>query len=98
MDEKIDVDEKLIEHIARLARLELSKEEIKEFVPQLKEVFESFSKLQEANVSGVLPAFHPMTIKNKLRDDKVHKSLAQEEALSNSQNTKDGYFKAPPSV
>ncbi|MBT4351498.1 aspartyl/glutamyl-tRNA amidotransferase subunit C, partial [archaeon] len=43
----MNVDEKLIKHVAEVARLELTKEEIKEFLPQLKEVIDSFSQIQE---------------------------------------------------
>jgi aspartyl-tRNA(Asn)/glutamyl-tRNA(Gln) amidotransferase subunit C len=94
----MEVNEELIRHIAKLAKIELTNEEVKEFVPQLKEVFASFSKLQEVDVSGVEPSFHAVEIKNKLREDKAHHSLSQEEALRNAKQTQDGYFKAPRSV
>jgi aspartyl-tRNA(Asn)/glutamyl-tRNA(Gln) amidotransferase subunit C len=91
----MDVDEKLIEHVATLARLKLSKEEIKEFTPQLKEVLDSFSKLDEVDTKGVDISPQPVEIRNVLREDKVEASLAQEDALANSEHKKDGYFKGP---
>jgi aspartyl-tRNA(Asn)/glutamyl-tRNA(Gln) amidotransferase subunit C len=94
----MDVDEKLIEHVATLARLKLNKEEIKEFTPQLKEVLDSFSKLDEVKTDGVDISPQPVEIRNVLREDKVEASLAQEDALANSEHKKDGYFKGPRAV
>ena len=94
----MDVDEKLIEHVATLARLKLTREEISEFTPQLKEVLDSFSRLDEIDTKNVVISPQPVEIKNVLREDKVEASLAQEDALANSEHKKDGYFKGPRAV
>ena len=94
----MDVDEKLIEHVASLARLKLTKDEVHEFTPQLKEVLDSFSKLDEVDTKDVVISPQPVEIKNVLREDKVEASLAQEDALANSEHKKDGYFKGPRAV
>lgn len=94
----MDIDEKLIRKVAENARLELSAAEIKEFIPQLKEVLESFSKLDEINTDDILPSFQPVEIKNNVREDKVGKCLSQEDALKNTPHKKDGYFKGPRAV
>ena len=94
----MDVDEKLIEHVAGLARLKLTKDEVHEFTPQLKEVLDSFSKLDEVDTKHVVISPQPVEIKNVLREDKVEASLAQEDALANSEHKKDGYFKGPRAV
>jgi len=92
------VDEALIRRVAENARLELSETEIKEFIPQLKEILENFSKLDEVDVKDIKPSFQPVEIKNAVREDKIGKCLSQEDALKNSVHKKDGYFKGPRAV
>ncbi len=92
------VDKELIEHVAELARLKLTKEEIETFLPQLKEILDAFSKLDEIDVKDVKPSFQPIDLKNVMREDKVEKCLTQEEALSLTEHKKDGYFKGPRAV
>lgn len=89
------VNKKLIEQIAKNARLKLTKKEVDEFLPQLKQVLESFSIVSKANTKNVEPSFHPIKIENVTREDKVEKSLTRKEALSNTKHKKDGYFKGP---
>ncbi|MCK4520980.1 MAG: Asp-tRNA(Asn)/Glu-tRNA(Gln) amidotransferase subunit GatC [Nanoarchaeota archaeon] len=92
------VDKELIEKVASVARLKLTDAEIKKFLPELKEVLEYFSELDKADVKGVKPSFQPVEIKNLMREDKIKKSLTQEEALRNTSHKKDGYFKGPRAV
>lgn len=92
------VDESLIRKVAENARLELSEAEIKEFIPQLKEILDAFSKLDEVDTKDTKPSFQPVEIKNAVREDKVGKCLSQEEALKNAVHKKDGYFKGPRAV
>ena len=91
-------DKELIKHVAELARLELTEEEIKKFTPQLKETLEFFSKLQEVKTDIIKPSFQPVEIRNSMREDKEKSCLSQEEALSLAKNKKDGYFKGPKVV
>ena len=92
------VDKELIAHIAGLARLKLTENEIEKFLPQLKEILSSFSKLDEVDTSNTEPSFHPVELKNTMRDDKIKPSLTQEQALSNSKENKDRYFKGPMAI
>lgn len=95
---KNKVDEKLIEHIAEVARLKLSEQEKKQFVKELKEILGSFSKLDEVDTKGIDISLQPVELKNMLREDKEEKCLNQKEALSLAENKKDGYFKGPRAV
>jgi len=88
----------IIEHVAELARLKLTKQEIKKFSEQLKEVLEAFSKLDEVDTKNVKELIQPIDLKNVMRDDKEEKCLSQEEALSQTELKKDGYFKGPRAV
>lgn len=92
------VDKELIQHIADLARLKLTDAEIKEFLPQLKEILQAFSKLDEVNTENTKPSFQPVELKNMMREDKTKPCLTQEKALSNEKEKKDGYFKGPMAV
>lgn len=94
----MEVDRKLLEHVADVARIKLSEEEIKKFLPQLKESLEFFSKLKEINTDDVKPSFHPVKLKNAVREDIEEKCLPQDEALSLTEHKKDGYFKGPKAI
>ena len=94
----MEVDTDLVKHVAELARLKLTDAEIKRFTPQLKEILESFKVLEEVDTKDAKPAFHPVDLKNFMREDKTESSLSQEKSLENSKNNKDGYFKGPKSM
>ena len=94
----MEIDRKLLEHVAEVARLKLTEEEIKKFLPQLKEALEFFSKLQEVNTENVKPSFQPVELKNAMREDIEKECLTQDEALSQTEHKKDGYFKGPRAI
>ncbi|MBI4150203.1 Asp-tRNA(Asn)/Glu-tRNA(Gln) amidotransferase subunit GatC [Candidatus Woesearchaeota archaeon] len=89
------VDKDFIRRVATNARLELSEKEIEKFVSQFKEILDAFSKLDELNTKDVEIQIQPVELKNALREDTICPSLSQEDALSNTQHKKDGYFKGP---
>lgn len=89
------IDKKLIEHVAEVARLKLSKREIEKFTPQLKEILEAFSKIAKVNTDKIKESFQPIELKDFMREDIEEKSLSQEEALSLTKHKKNGYFKGP---
>lgn len=92
------LDRELIRKIASVARLKLTESEIKRFLPELKEVLKAFSKIDKVDTEKTKPSFHPVELKNAVRDDKKGKCLSQEEALANTEHKKDGYFKGPRAV
>tara|TARA_Y100000310_G_C20150031_1_gene564278 strand:+ start:170 stop:454 length:285 start_codon:yes stop_codon:yes gene_type:complete len=92
------VDKEFIKNVADVARLKLTSEEIKEFTVELKEVLDNFSLIDECDTKNVEPSFQPIKLKNHLREDKAVKCLSQEEALANSKDKKDGYFKGPKAI
>ena len=95
---KSNVDEKLIGHIADVARLKLSEKEKKQFLEELKEILEAFSRIDEVDTKNIEVSLQPVELKNVLREDREEKCLSQEEALSLAQHKKDGYFKGPRAV
>ncbi|HLD87430.1 MAG TPA: Asp-tRNA(Asn)/Glu-tRNA(Gln) amidotransferase subunit GatC [Candidatus Nanoarchaeia archaeon] len=94
----MQIDKKLIENVAKVARLNLTDTEIEKFAPQLNEVMRAFSSLQQIDTQGVEPSFHPIPLKDAVREDIPSDSLSQEEALSLTPHKKDGYFKGPKAV
>ncbi len=96
MPEKEEFSKETIEHLSRLALLDLSDEEKDQFSKQLGDILNYFKKLDDLDTSNVEPTIHPIDgLKNVFREDIPGKSLTNEEALKNAKHKKDGYFKAP---
>lgn len=81
-----------LEHIAHLARIELTEEEKNIFLPQVESVLESFEILNRVDVSQIEPTYRVNEQSNIFHDDNVKPSFSQDEALSAASKTKDGYF------
>ena len=94
----MEINKELIQKIARNARLNLTEEEIKEFLPQLKEILEAFSTLDKLNTAKTKPSFQPIEIKNIYQDDIPELSLPQDIALSNTKHKKNGFFQGPKAL
>tara|TARA_Y100000310_G_scaffold334456_1_gene414275 strand:- start:9640 stop:9924 length:285 start_codon:yes stop_codon:yes gene_type:complete len=92
------IDKELIEHVAEVARLKLTKEEIKKFLPELKQVISAFSDISKVDTKSTSSSFQPVELKNALREDKPSKCLTQKQALSLTEHKKDNYFKGPKAV
>ena len=84
-----------VEHVAMLARLRLSEEEIETFTRQLDEILTYVDKLNELNTESVEPTSHPLSLGNVLRDDIVRESLDPELSLRNAPQRVGGAFKVP---
>ncbi len=89
------IDKKTVEHIAKIARLDLTEEEKEKFAKELGAVIDSFAKINEADTEEVEPTFQPVPISDVMREDKEEKCLSQEEALANAEHKENGYFKGP---
>tara|TARA_B100000315_G_scaffold225751_1_gene232219 strand:+ start:148 stop:432 length:285 start_codon:yes stop_codon:yes gene_type:complete len=92
------VDKALLEHVASLARLKLTEKEIKQFIPEFKEILDACQSLDKVNTKNVKSSFQPVSFGDHMREDKVEACLSQEEALKNASETKDGYIKGPKVV
>jgi len=84
-----------VEHVARLARLELNEEEKRRFAEQLGAILEYAAKLNELDTSGVEPTTHVLPISNVLREDEVRPSWPLDEVLRNAPDSEDGQFRVP---
>lgn len=92
------IDKQTVEHVAKLARVDLTEEEIEKFSKEFSDILDLFSSLKDVKTDNVKPSFHPIELENVLRDDKPEKCLTQEEALKNAEQKDDGFFKGPRSV
>ena len=82
-------------HIAELAKLKLTEEEIQLYQEQLGRILEYFKKLEELDTTDVEPMAHVLDVSNVLRPDEPQPSVSQEEALANAPKQRDGYFEVP---
>ena len=71
-------------HIARLARVGVTDEEVGRMSEQLSHILESFQALQGVDTEGVPPTAQPNELRNVIKADKTRPSLPQEEALANA--------------
>ena len=84
-----------IDHVALLARLELTDEEKKLFSKQVGSIIEYVDKLNELDIGDVEPTAHVLPIKNVFREDELRDSLPREEALQNAPRKSDGFYRVP---
>ena len=84
-----------LRHIARLARLHFSDEELKVYESQVGDILDFIAALNAVDVSGVEPTSHPLALENVFRDDRVIPSLSIEEFLKNSPASRGRFFEVP---
>jgi aspartyl-tRNA(Asn)/glutamyl-tRNA(Gln) amidotransferase subunit C len=87
-----------IAHVARLARLALSEEELEGYRAQLADILDHAARVQSLKGDPAVEASHPLRFENAFRDDDVRPSLDRDEVLSQAPDTRDGYFVAPPAM
>jgi len=84
-----------VEHVARLARLELSEEEQVTFTGQMDAILAYVDKLNELDTTGIVPTAHAVPMENAFRDDEPVPSLGTEHALANAPDRVEGFFRVP---
>ncbi len=84
-----------VEHVAGLARLELSDNEKANLIDQLSNILTYVEQLNELDTKGVDPTSHVLDISNVMREDIPHESLAQEKALANAPDKTAGHYRVP---
>jgi aspartyl-tRNA(Asn)/glutamyl-tRNA(Gln) amidotransferase subunit C len=89
------ITEEDVEHISKLACIEISDKEKGLFVKNFNSILDYFKELDEVNTDNVEPTYHVIGLTNVFREDETGESLSQEEALKNTQRTDKGYFKGP---
>jgi aspartyl-tRNA(Asn)/glutamyl-tRNA(Gln) amidotransferase subunit C len=91
----IDID---IAYVARLARIDLSEEDLEHYGLQLEGILEHAARVQRLATEGVEPTSHPLPMVNSFRPDDVTRPLDRATALSQAPEVDDGYFRVPPTL
>ena len=91
----MSIDRSAVDHVARLARLDLSEEERTRMGAELNAILEHAERIQALDLDGIEPMSHAVPITNRMRADEVTPSLLQSEALANAPAEEDGRFKVP---
>jgi len=84
-----------ISHVANLARLHLSSEEVEAMAGQLGDILSYVTKLNELDTEGIVPTTHAISIVNAFREDEVKPSLEREKALANGPQQDGEAFVVP---
>lgn len=89
------IDREQVLHVARLARLELTEDEVGRMSEELSNVLDHIEKIGELDLDGVPPTTHVVEVSNALRPDVVDPSLPREVALASAPAVSDGGFLVP---
>jgi aspartyl-tRNA(Asn)/glutamyl-tRNA(Gln) amidotransferase subunit C len=84
-----------VAHVARLARLELTEEELSRYTGQLASVLEFAAEIAELEVDDLEPMSHPLPLENVLRADEPGPTLDRDEVLAEAPAAESGRFRVP---
>lgn len=84
-----------VEHVARLARLELSDSELDTFTAQMDGILAYVEKLKALDTEGIVPTSHAVPMENAFRPDQPVDSIGVEAALANAPLRAESFFRVP---
>lgn len=93
MGGKISRDD--VEHVAKLARLRLTAEEVELFAGQLADILGHAADIEALDIDDLRPTAHPVPLENVLRSDEPRPCLDRDEVLSQAPAIEDGRFRVP---
>jgi aspartyl-tRNA(Asn)/glutamyl-tRNA(Gln) amidotransferase subunit C len=85
-------------HVARLARLALSEEEVERLTGELGEILDAVSKVSELDLANVPPTSHPLDVVNVWAEDVPHEPLSLEESFANAPAREADQYRVPPTA
>lgn len=88
-----EISEEQVAHLANLARIALTPEEISSLTTELDQIVDSIAKVQEVATDDIPATSHPVPLSNVFRDDVVGDTLTIEQALQNAPEQADNRFK-----
>ena len=89
------IEIKDVEHVAKLARLELTEEEKQKFSTQLNSILEYVNEMNEIDTTDIEPMSHALPVYNVMREDEVSYEQTKEELMKNAPMEEDGFFRVP---
>ena len=84
-----------VKHVAKLARLELTEEEIDKYSKQLGSILQYVEQMNEVDTTGIEPMPHAIPVYNVMREDVVKYEKTKDEMLANAPFEEDGFFRVP---
>jgi aspartyl-tRNA(Asn)/glutamyl-tRNA(Gln) amidotransferase subunit C len=91
----MSVDTKTVRHIAKLARLQMSDDEVDALVPELNNILGWIEQLREVNTDGVEPLTAVIDQKLRVREDVVNDGDCRDAVLANAPDAQHGFFAVP---
>jgi aspartyl-tRNA(Asn)/glutamyl-tRNA(Gln) amidotransferase subunit C len=91
----VAITEEDVRKVAKLARLELTDEQVRRFAHQLGAVLQYVDRLSELDVAGIEPMAHAVELRSVFREDAVRDGLATEAALANAPSAQPPFFRVP---
>ena len=85
-------------HVARLAHLDLSDEEVERLTAELAAILDAVSKVSELDLDDVPPTSHPLALVNSWAEDVPHQSLPLEDVFANAPAREGDLFRVPPTA
>ncbi len=89
------IDRTAVDHVARLARLDLSEDERDRMQEELSKILDHAGLVQQLPLDDVEPTAHALPLRNVMRSDETHEPLSQDQALLNAPAAEDGRFRVP---
>ena len=89
------IDREQVLHVARLARLELTEDEVERMATELSGILDHVDRISALDLEGVDPTTHVVALENVLRPDEPTPSLPRERALEQAPDAADGAFRVP---
>jgi aspartyl-tRNA(Asn)/glutamyl-tRNA(Gln) amidotransferase subunit C len=90
-----DISKEQVKHVAHLARLAVTDEEVEKMADELSAIIGYAEQLNELDTEGVEPTTHVLDLKNVMRKDEPKEWITHEEAMKNAPDQKDGQFRVP---
>jgi aspartyl-tRNA(Asn)/glutamyl-tRNA(Gln) amidotransferase subunit C len=87
-----------VQHVARLARLELRDDEVERLTGELGAILDAVSKVSELDLADVPPTSHPLDLVNAWAEDEPHTPLPVDDALANAPAREGSLFRVPPTT
>ena len=89
------IDREQVLHVARLARLRLTEDEVERMSSELSSILDHIEKINELDLDDVEPTSHVVEVENVLRADEPRESWPRERILDSGPDTADGGFRVP---
>jgi aspartyl-tRNA(Asn)/glutamyl-tRNA(Gln) amidotransferase subunit C len=89
------IDRDQVLHVAKLARLKVSDDEVDRMAEELSKILEHVETMNELDLEGVEPTSHVVDLTNVLREDVPRPGLPREKALEQAPDAADGGFRVP---